>query len=151
MGFLHGLQIHKATLSEWGADKTGKPAGTVVAVKVRHPGVSTVMQRDFVLMQRAAALSTRMPILRDLNLQESVRQFGAPLREQLDLSSEAQNLARFNRNFRKWKNLSFPEPIYPLVAPDVLVSSHRCYLTYMTNVWKYPVQILHGIFKPPIN
>jgi len=59
-----------------------------VAVKVRHPGVSTMMQRDFVLMQRAAALSAKLPVLRDLNLQESVRQFGAPLREQLDLSSE---------------------------------------------------------------
>ena len=81
-------QIHKATLSEWGAAQTGKAPGTVVAVKVRHPGVSTMMQRDFVLMQRAAALSAKLPVLRDLNLEESVRQFGAPLREQLDLSSE---------------------------------------------------------------
>ena len=97
---LHVPQIHKATLSEWGAAQTGKAAGTVVAVKVRHPGVSTMMQRDFVLMQRAAALSAKLPVLRDLNLEESVRQFGAPLREQLDLSSEVrlavpQRRARF--------------------------------------------------------
>lgn len=55
----------------------------MVAVKVRHPGVSAMMERDFVLMQRAAALSTRVPVLRELNLDESVRQFGAPLREQV--------------------------------------------------------------------
>lgn len=54
-------------------------------------------------------------------LQESVRQFGAPLREQLDLQAEARNLRRFNTNFRSWKRLSFPRPIFPLVAPDVLV------------------------------
>ena len=36
---------------------------------------------------------------------------------------QAGNLARFNRNFRKWKNLSFPEPIFPLITTDVLVCS----------------------------
>jgi ABC1 atypical kinase-like domain len=57
------------------------------------------------------------------HVQESVRQFGAPLREQLDLQSEARNLARFNANFHRSKRVSFPKPIYPLVATDVLV---RC-------------------------
>jgi hypothetical protein len=38
--------------------------------------------------------------------------------------AQAGNLARFNRNFRKWKNLSFPEPIFPLITTDVLV--RRC-------------------------
>ena len=57
-------------------------AGTVVAVKVRHPGVTLLMQRDVVLMHRAAALSARLPGLAALRLDESVRQFGAPLREQ---------------------------------------------------------------------
>ena len=136
------MQIHKATLSEWGAAQTGKAPGTVVAVKVRHPGVSTVMQRAFVLMQRAAALSARLPVLRDLNLEESVRQFGAPLREQLDLSSEANNLARFNRNFRKWKNLSFPEPIFPLVTSDVLVRGRSA----CTGLWSahHRITDVHG-------
>ena len=97
----HAVQIHKATLSEWGAAQTGKAPGTVVAVKVRHPGVSTMMQRDFVLMQRAAALSAKLPVLRDLNLEESVRQFGAPLREQLDLSSEVRN----SQHVARWAKL----------------------------------------------
>ena len=42
---------------------------------------------------------------------------------QLDLALEARHLARFNRNFRSWRNLSFPLPIFPLVAPDVLVET----------------------------
>ena len=52
-----------------------------------------------------------------------MRQFGGPLKEQLDLSTEANALARFNRNFRSWRNLSFPSPVFPLVAPDVLVET----------------------------
>ena len=40
------------------------------------------------------------------------------------MHAQAGNLARFNRNFRKWKNLSFPEPIFPLITTDVLV--RRC-------------------------
>ena len=91
--------------------------------QVRHPGVTLLMQRDFTLMRRAARLCAQVPLLRDLRLEESVRQFGAPLKEQLDLSTEARALAKFNRNFRTWRNVSFPSPVYPLVAPDVLVET----------------------------
>ena len=69
-------------------------------VQVRHPGVETLMQRDFTLMMRAARLSRSLPWLADLRLDESVRQFGGPLREQLDLSVEAESLKRFGHNFR---------------------------------------------------
>lgn len=92
-------------------------------VQVRHPGVTTLMQRDFTLMHRAAKLSSHLPVLNDLHLEESIRQFGAPLKEQLDLLTEAKHLDRFGRNFRTWHNLSFPAPVYPLVAPSVLVET----------------------------
>lgn len=82
-----------------------------------------MMQRDFTLMRRAAVLCASLPFLRNLRLEESVRQFGAPLKEQLDLSSEARALAKFNKNFRTWRNVSFPAPVYPLVASDVLVET----------------------------
>ena len=52
-----------------------------------------------------------------------MRQFGGPLQEQLDLSVEAAHLSRFARNFRSWRNVKFPTPLYPLVRPGVLVES----------------------------
>jgi predicted unusual protein kinase regulating ubiquinone biosynthesis (AarF/ABC1/UbiB family) len=58
-------------------------AGTVVAVKVRHPGVSEAMERDFGLMMAAAQAAAALPALRDLRLQDSLKQFAAPLREQV--------------------------------------------------------------------
>lgn len=69
-------------------------------LQVRHPGVDTLMQRDFALMLRAAQLSKYLPVLSELRLDESVQQFGAPLKEQLDLAAEARHLARFSHNFR---------------------------------------------------
>ena len=36
-------------------------------------------------------------------------QFGAPLREQLDLVTEAAHLDAFSRNFRHWTGVSFPQ------------------------------------------
>ncbi len=119
-------QIHVARLSARGAELVGGglQPGTRVAIKVRHPGVSDIMHRDFILMQRAARLCSALPALSELRLEESIRQFGGPLKEQLDLSVEAAHLQRFNANFRSWRSsVAFPVPLYPLVTPDVLVES----------------------------
>ncbi|KXZ42332.1 hypothetical protein GPECTOR_160g114 [Gonium pectorale] len=120
-------QVHRAALSDRGAALVGcgAVAGGRVAVKVRHPGVSELMHRDFVLMQRGAALASRLPGLAALRLEESIRQFGGPLQEQLDLAVEASHLSRFNDNFRAWGNVRFPVPLYPLVGSDVLVESYE--------------------------
>lgn len=116
-------QIHRARLAPQAAAQCGLPPNTLVAVKVRHPGVSTLMSRDFALMGRAAKAAGQLPGLRQLRLDESVRQFGGPLQEQLDLSVEASHLQRFRENFKSWRNVKFPTPIYPLVRPGVLVES----------------------------
>ena len=116
-------QIHRAQLSETGARLTGIDEGTTVAVKVRHPGVSEVIERDFALMSVAARLLGALPPLRHLRLEESLRQFAAPLREQVDLGREAMHLHAFNYNFRRMREVSFPVPLYPLVTPAVLVET----------------------------
>jgi len=116
-------QVHRAVISSYGSHVTGLKRGTVVAVKVRHPGVTQLMHRDFVLMQRAAWVCSNLPGLSELRLDESIRQFGGPLKEQLDLAIEAAHLTRFKHNFRLSSSVSFPTPIYPLVSSDVLVES----------------------------
>ncbi len=69
------------------------------------------------------AVSAHTTGLSDLRLEESIRQFGGPLKEQLDLAVEASHLSRFKHNFRLWPNVSFPTPLYPYVSSDVLVES----------------------------
>ncbi len=59
------------------------PAPCPAPRQVRHPGVSALMQCDFELMQRAARLASLLPGLSELRLDESLRQFGGPLKEQV--------------------------------------------------------------------
>ena len=116
-------QIHRAKLTGAGARLTNMAEGSVVAVKVRHPGVSESIERDFALMVAAAKVAEFIPALKALRLEESLKQFAAPLREQVDLGREGFYLHTFNFNFRKEGNVSFPVPLYPLVAPSVLTET----------------------------
>lgn len=63
------------------------------------------------------------------------------LRLQVDLRLEAENLWQFNLNFKKQAAVCFPVPIYPLVAPEVLVetfqegdSISRCRTSLLLNM-----------------
>ncbi|KAE8714942.1 hypothetical protein F3Y22_tig00110187pilonHSYRG00295 [Hibiscus syriacus] len=97
----------------------------VVAVKVRHPGVGESIRRDFMIINSVAKLSRFIPTLNWLRLDESVQQFGVFMMFQVDLAREAAHLNRFIYNFRRWRDVSFPKPVYPLVHPAVLVETYE--------------------------
>ncbi|GJT33088.1 probable serine/threonine-protein kinase abkC [Tanacetum coccineum] len=114
-------QVHRATLKFRHPGQRIKPI--LVAVKVRHPGVSEAIRRDFVLLNLIAKVSSYIPTLRWLRLDESIQQFAVFMMSQVDLAREAAHLSRFIYNFRRWKDVSFPRPLYPLVHPAVLVET----------------------------
>ena len=116
-------QVHRATLKFRYPGQQMKPV--VVAVKVRHPGVSEAIRRDFVIINLVAKISSFLPNLKWLRLDESLQHFAVFMMSQVDLSREAANLSRFIYNFRKWKDVSFPKPLYPLVHPSVLVETYE--------------------------
>ncbi|XP_044496784.1 probable serine/threonine-protein kinase abkC [Mangifera indica] len=116
-------QVHRASLRFQNPGQ--KVKSIVVAVKVRHPGVGESIRRDFVIINLAAKISTFIPALKWLRLDESVQQFAVFMMSQVDLSREASHLNRFIYNFRRWKDVSFPRPVYPLVHPAVLVESYE--------------------------
>lgn len=116
-------QVHQATLKYRYPGKEIKPV--VVAVKVRHPGVGEVIRRDFAIINCVAKISRFIPALNWLRLDESIQQFAVFMMSQVDLSREAAHLSRFIYNFRTWKDVSFPKPLYPLVHPSVLVETYE--------------------------
>lgn len=116
-------QVHRATLRFRYPGQKVKPM--VVAVKVRHPGVGESIRRDFVLINLVAKISNFIPTLKWLRLDESVQQFGVFMMSQVDLAREAAHLSRFIYNFRRWRDVSFPKPVYPLVHPAVLVETYE--------------------------
>lgn len=117
-------QVHRATLKyKYPGQQIKKPA--VVAVKVRHPGVSEAIRRDFFIINLVSKISCIVPNLKWLRLDESIQQFAVFMMSQVDLSREAAHLNRFIYNFRRWKDVSFPIPLYPLVHPSVLVETYE--------------------------
>lgn len=116
-------QVHRASLRFRYPGKENKPM--TVAVKVRHPGVGESIRRDFAIINIVAKTSKFIPTLKWFRLDESVQQFGVFMMSQVDLAREAAHLSRFIYNFRRWKDVSFPKPVYPLVHPAVLVESYE--------------------------
>lgn len=116
-------QVHRASLRFRYPGQQVKPM--VVAVKVRHPGVGESIRRDFVIINMVAKVSNFIPTLKWLRLDESVQQFAVFMMSQVDLAREAAHLSRFIYNFRRWKDVSFPKPVYPLVHPAVLVETYE--------------------------
>ncbi|XP_061349366.1 uncharacterized protein LOC133294667 isoform X1 [Gastrolobium bilobum] len=116
-------QVHRASLKYPYPGHEAKPL--VVAVKVRHPGVGESIRRDFAIINMVAKCSKFIRALRWLRLDESVRQFAVFMMSQVDLAREAAHLSRFIYNFRQWRDVSFPKPVYPLVHPAVLVETYE--------------------------
>lgn len=116
-------QVHRASLRFGYPGQKVKPV--VVAVKVRHPGVGESIRRDFAIINLAAKFSKFIPALNWLRLDESVQQFAVFMMSQVDLAREAAHLSRFIYNFRRWKDVSFPKPLYPFVHPAVLVETYE--------------------------
>ncbi|CAI9303665.1 unnamed protein product [Lactuca saligna] len=114
-------QVHRATLKFRHPGQKIKPI--LVAVKVRHPGVSERIRRDFIILNLFAKVSSFLPNLNWLRLDESIQQFAVFMMSQVDLAREAAHLSRFIYNFRRWKDVSFPRPLYPLVHPAILVET----------------------------
>ncbi|KAH6790528.1 Protein kinase superfamily protein [Perilla frutescens var. frutescens] len=114
-------QVHRASLRSRYPGRQMKPI--LVAVKVRHPGVGESIKRDFEIINIVAKISGFIPALNWLRLDESVQQFAVFMMSQVDLAREAAHLSRFIYNFRRWKDVSFPKPVYPLVHPAVLVET----------------------------
>ncbi|KAH7669727.1 Cadmium-transporting ATPase protein [Dioscorea alata] len=114
-------QVHRASLRFRHPGQKVKQVD--VAVKVRHPGVGEAIRRDFTIINIVAKISNFIPTLKWLRLDESVQQFAVFMMSQVDLAREAAHLSRFIYNFRRWRDVSFPKPLYPLVHPAVLVET----------------------------
>lgn len=91
-------QVHRATLL----------SGEEVAVKVRRPNLDDIVAFDLSVMRLAAKVISIVPTIRLLAPVESVDQFGAAIRAQIDLRIEATNNRRFTQSFANDPDIGFP-------------------------------------------
>jgi len=93
-------QVHKATL----------PDKTVVAVKVRRPGIVETVARDFALIEKI--LDFNAAIIRDklgdLDLKGMVEELEHTSKMELDFTNEARNLERFYEDNKGVEGVASP-------------------------------------------
>ncbi|MGJ4727863.1 ABC1 kinase family protein [Luteimonas sp. SDU101] len=92
-------QAHRATLAD----------GTPVILKVRRPGIRDVVEADLRLLAHLAAIvEKQMPELRRFHPADTLRQFAASLRNELDFAAECRNAERIARNFEGHAGIVVP-------------------------------------------
>jgi len=99
---------------------------SAVAIKVLHPRVAKMIERDLTIMSFFAHIITLLPGMRWISLPEEVNVFGRMMYEQLDLRKEADNLVTFERNFMTRKApVTFPRPLQIWSTADLLVEEYQ--------------------------
>ncbi|GMI21178.1 hypothetical protein TrCOL_g1894 [Triparma columacea] len=100
-------QVHKATI------RPSNPSspGTEVAIKVRHPMVAELIDRDFRIMRKLGSIIDTLSG-GWLSVRSSIEQFSHTMAEQARLDVEGYHLDLLNYNFRGWPRVNFPRTIY---------------------------------------
>lgn len=106
-------QVHRAVLLD----------GTVVAVKVRRPGIVEEMSEDITLMKRALATADFISNA-PRNILMSLQNFLTVLEEttanELDFTKELMHLQIFQHESRHWRGVTSPVP-YPAFSTDAVL------------------------------
>ncbi|KAL9934522.1 hypothetical protein V8E36_006297 [Tilletia maclaganii] len=97
-----------------------------VAIKILHPKVERTIARDLKIMSFFANLINLIPGAEWLSFPEEVEVFASMMFSQLDLRNEAENLLRFENNFKKRRAaVQFPRPLPEFSTKEVLVEEHE--------------------------
>lgn len=98
---------------------------TTVAIKVLHPNVEKTINRDLNIMGFFARVLNAFPGMEWLSFPQEVDVFGTMMRSQLDLTTEAKNLDKFEENFKHRTVVSFPRPLNAYTSKRVLVEEYE--------------------------
>jgi ubiquinone biosynthesis protein len=105
-------QVHRAVLLD----------GERVVVKVQRPNIDRMVQSDLgLLMHQAHFLERRSETARNYNLIENVEELGYALRNELDYTSEAQNIERFYQTYQHDPTLRIPRVYWEYTTRRIIV------------------------------
>ena len=106
-------QVYKASIG-----------GEDFVVKVRHPGVKEMIDKDLSIIFGASKMISKVPYLRKFEFPATVDEFKKVLYEQTDLVKESNNLIKFTNTFKKFEDqVIFPQVKKGYVSESVLVES----------------------------
>jgi len=102
-------QVHRATLRD----------GTVVAVKVQHPGIAAALRADLANVENIGGLATLLAFTDARAVLDEVR---ARFEAELDYAAEARNLVRFAELFAGDAEIRIPTLVPALCSARVLTT-----------------------------
>lgn len=98
------------------------PSGQVVAVKVRRPGISEVIEADISLLLAIAEwMDEHVEDLAWLDASALIREFERTVRRELDFSIEARTIQRFHENFAEDPSVEIPR-VYPELSSEEVLT-----------------------------
>lgn len=104
-------QVHRATLH----------SGEIVAVKVRRPGIGSVIEADLAILADLAALAERhLPDASLYSFCDLVDEFARTIRREQDLAREGRIIERVASQFAGDSTVRYPAICWPLTTPAVL-------------------------------
>jgi aarF domain-containing kinase len=104
-----------------------------VAIKVLHPRFREMVDRDLDFLEIISDIAHSLPItyIKMLNIPRAFEEFSVVLRDQVDLTIEAENLRQLRKNFYKnsqekeeKSSIIFPKPIDGWIAPHAIVEEY---------------------------
>jgi ubiquinone biosynthesis protein len=98
--------------------------GRRVAVKVRRPGIQTMMERDFALTRAVMGALGAVPKLRKIPFKVMHEQVGLAILRQLDFPAEAAALTELRANLSGLSNVRIPELLPGLCTPEIVVMEY---------------------------
>jgi ubiquinone biosynthesis protein len=107
-------QVHRAHLKD----------GRKVAVKIRRPGISPLVEHDLQLLLFMSKVLAALPGMSTVPLTELVNDVGAHIRQQLDFNLEAANNRQFRRHFDGIEYIKMPELVEHLCTENVLTMEY---------------------------
>jgi ubiquinone biosynthesis protein len=107
-------QVHRARLKD----------GREVAVKIRRPGITRVVNNDLRILELISRALVKLPGMQTVPLLELVSDVQLPIRQQLDFHLEAANTRRFRQAFAYSEHITIPELVDHLCTEDVLTMEY---------------------------
>jgi len=119
-------QVHRAIIKP--IDDGDEGEGSLVAVKVRHPKVASLIDMDFRIMAILANIIDRIPGFGWLRIKSSIEQFSHTMAAQAHLNVEGHHLEVLNYNFRNWDRVDFPKPVFacPMLIIETFEEGKIC-------------------------
>ena len=100
-------------------------AGEQVAVKIRRPGIESLVEADLKVLRWSIPILVRfIGEGRAFSLDSLADEFAKTIRQEMDYSRERDILAEIRGNFAGTDTIDIPEPIDPVCSPRVLTMEY---------------------------